>query len=370
MSIGLYIHIPFCKSICSYCDFAKMVASSSLQKSYFDALQKELNHHKDDLAEVNTIYIGGGTPSAADQQDLVCLFQKLHELIDFQQVQEFTIEANPEDIHKDFAKLLYSHGVNRVSLGVQTIDPEALHLLNRRHQKDDVANAIQKLKDAGITNINLDFIYALPFQSIDKFKSDLDFALQSGVTHLSFYSLILEERTLLYHRFEKGELQFPSEDEEVVMQEILLQKTREHSFHRYEVSNFAKEGNESLHNLKYWTLSEYVGVGMAAASQIHSKRYHNFRTIRKYLDAIDKNNDGFEEEEAYEPMSETLLMGLRLTKGIQIQEFVNRFQKSLFDCFPFLQKFIDNGILIHNLGRLYFSEYGMAVSNQVFVQLI
>ena len=206
---GLYIHIPFCKNICLYCDFSKMVASKKMQTEYINSLVKELKHYKQEYKCLETIYIGGGTPSFIGNELLSLLLDNIRKYINLAQIKEFTIEANPNDINKIFVDTLLKYNVDRVSLGVQTTNNDLLSLLKRTHDKEDIVNAIKLLQSSGINNINLDFIYQIPKQTVTDVVSDLRFIKNYNINHISYYSLIIEERTELKYLIDKGLIQIP-----------------------------------------------------------------------------------------------------------------------------------------------------------------
>lgn len=366
---GLYIHIPFCKQICLYCDFCKLVADNDLQNQYIQSLIKEIDYYKSRLQHLETIYIGGGTPSSLSEENLHILFSKIHEITNVKSLQEFTIEANPNDITQEFVKILNEYGVNRISIGVQTIHEEHLKLLKRTHSKADVIQAIQRLRDHSITNINLDFIYSIPGQQIQDIQSDLQFIKQVHVPHISYYSLIIEEKTELHYLISQHKIELNDEDLEADFEDEIHNTMESLGYHRYEISNFSKEHRESLHNLLYWDLEEYLGVGLHSSSQFDNKRFKNTSRISEYIQQADQNNFPRIEEDCNLEM-EYLLMGLRKTQGINVIDFQTRFHTEVFKAFPNLQKHLDNGLLLYNQPWLKFSNKGLDLSNQVYLDIV
>ncbi len=313
---GLYIHIPFCKYICKYCDFCKKYSKSFDNKIYIDSLIKELIMYKEYFENIDSIYIGGGTPTSIDISLLNKLLNFLNENIDMSKVKEFTIEANPDDVDEELTNLLVEKKVNRVSLGVQSLNDEILKEVNREHTKKDVQNAIDILSSK-IDNISIDLMFNLPNQNKEDIKDTFSFLRKNSekIKHVSYYSLILEENTILYNENFKG----IDEDIESDIYK-LIQKNLEDLFYRqYEISNFAKESYESFHNKKYWELKEYIGVGLSASSYINGKRYTTTRSIKDYLENIKKGQFSIIYEEIIdeeEDKKEKIIFGLRTKKGI------------------------------------------------------
>lgn len=362
---SLYIHIPFCKQICTYCDFAKLVGNSSLMLSYTDALVKELDHYAHDLSIIETIHIGGGTPSALPTELLHKIFVKLSHITNLKSLKEFGIEANPNDISDELALLLKKFHVTRLSLGVESSNPLHLKAMNRSHTIDQVGNALSILHQHGFHNINLDFIYAWPKQTMEELKRDLRYALSLKPTHLSFYALILEPKTKLYYDYMNHEVSLTDEDTDASMYEYLLEELPKNGYYQYEISNFSLKGYESKHNLAYWNLDEYLGVGMGAHSQVGEKRFHNSSTINDYLNNVERNNCGFESYDPCDLFQETFIMGLRKVEGVNISSITNRFLINPFIQYPKLLKNIEEKLLVIENDYLKLTQKGMLLLNYV-----
>ncbi len=316
---SLYIHIPFCDEICSYCDFAKVFTYTFSHEKYLDELIKEIDEEKIPDNSLNTIYIGGGTPSSLSRDELELLLSYLHKR--FPDVEEFTMEANPESLTSDKIDILSEYHVNRVSLGAQSVNPEILSSLNRHHDMTDIERCVNDLKRHGITNINLDFIYGHEEMTDKDIDDDIDFAFSLSPTHLSFYSLQIEEGTLLYNQKKKSQ----DEDQLRITYDHILKRLEDNGYHRYEVSNFAKPGFESKHNLTYWHDEEYYAAGLSASGYVNRTRFTNTRSMNHYLmgnrnpnmETIDERNEEFE----------FLMLNLRLVNGFSLSEFHSRFKK-------------------------------------------
>jgi oxygen-independent coproporphyrinogen III oxidase len=342
---SLYLHIPFCKAICTYCDFPKLVAAGNLQPRYTAALIGEFLYYRNRYDNLQTLYIGGGTPSSLPFPELEKLLDTIASVIDVASLKEYTIEANPNDVTDYFAFIIAKYGVNRVSLGVQTSDETKLKNLGRTHQNADVYAAMKNLRHHGITNINCDFIYALPGQTMAALAKDVDFAIALQPTHLSFYSLILEPKTKLFYDVTHQKTILLDEELEAEMTEWLMQTLPERGFHRYETSNYAVEGKTSLHNLAYWRTLPYLGIGMGAHSQIDGRRFHNHKTIRAYLDSVAIHQNGIVSEDAIDLPLETVFLGLRTVEGIALEAYRERFGVSLFQKYPLIEHHLHDGLL-------------------------
>lgn len=366
---ALYIHIPFCKNICIYCDFAKMVASKNLKSKYIEALVEELDFYSDKYHDLETIYIGGGTPSILDLDSLRKILNQIKSLIDMKKIKEFTIEANPNDITLEFINILKEFNVNRISIGIQTTNNEALTLLKRTHNDLDIEKAINLLKNNNFYNINLDFIYSIPNQTLKDIEKDLEFIEQHDIPHISYYSLIIEDNTELKHLIAKSKIKAIDDDLAYEFSSYIRNRLIKLGYNHYETSNYAKSQYESKHNLIYWELKEYLGVGLKASSQYDNKRYKNIDGINLYIENAQKKIFNRIEED-FNPELEFLLMGLRKIKGISLSEFSERFNQEVFSVYPQLNKHLKNGLLIKEKDRLYFSEKGIDLANQVYLDLI
>lgn len=321
MISSLYLHIPFCDSICSYCDFSKVLTGSFSQKDYISSLIQEIDSLNIEDHSLKTIYLGGGTPSALDEDSLTKLLSYLDHR--FFPVFEFTLEANPESLTPSKIQILKTYHVNRVSLGVQTINPNLLKLLNRKHSIDDVRKCITLLRRNGIQNINLDFIYGIPGSTFKDIDDDLSFVIETKPTHVSFYSLQIEEGTLFHVR----NIQ-PLDDSLLRDQYDRINVfLKQNGYDRYEVSNFSKKGYQSMHNRTYWKDEEYYACGVSASGYIQNRRYTNTRSITNYL----KGKRIMEEETLSEKEQEFefLMLNLRLQEGFSIQTFNERFHKDI-----------------------------------------
>lgn len=357
---SLYIHIPFCKSICSYCDFAKMFYNEPIVLSYLEELSNEVNnYYKQDRLE--TIYIGGGTPSILNKKELNKLFSITNEL-NMKPNYEFTIEANITDINEDFLKLCKNNKVNRLSIGIETINDKFYKLLNRENNIEDIKNKILLAKKY-FSNINIDLMYAFPNETMEDLKCDLDFFKSLDVEHISIYSLIIEENTKLYIDGIKP----ISEELDREMYYYIIDYLENIGYKHYEISNFSKEGLESRHNLNYWNNLNYYGFGLGASGYIENTRYTNTRGITSYL----KGNYKIYEEklDKNKMMEEELICGLRKMKGISKKTFKEKFSIDIRDVFN-IDDLINKGLLIEEDNYIYIPKDKLYVSNNILLNFI
>lgn len=361
MAKSLYVHIPFCNEICAYCDFTKLLYKKEWVDQYLSTLFFEIDQYKID--KVKTLYIGGGTPTSLDINQLESLLKYLNKYID--EESEFSFEVNVESISLDKIKLLKKYGVNRVSIGVESSIPSYLKLMNRKHNFEQVKQAIALFKENGISNINVDLIYALPNQSEEELMIDLSALLSLDVPHISTYSLILEANT----KFSLMGIKEASQDIQARFYEIILSKLRSEGYERYEVSNFAKNKMYSKHNLTYWKNEEYYGVGLGASGYLNKIRYRNTKNLKKYL-----NKEFVEEKEEVNLSSEIeyfFITNLRLEKGFSISNFNKLFNVDFLSKY---NKSIDK-LLSLDLVEIkddYFktTDKGMLLLDSVLVELI
>lgn len=366
---GLYIHIPFCKRICLYCDFCKMVAPKSMQRDYISALIQELHLYKNRYQHLQTIYIGGGTPSSLSLEVLELLLIELSKAVKIASIKEFTIEANVSDINEDFIKLIKSYGVNRLSIGIQSSNNQLLELIKRDHTRNDIFRVHALLIKHGLNNYNFDFIHSIPNQTEEDILNDLEVMKELKPPHISYYSLIIEERTELKHLLDKGLLKPIDEDTDYEYSILVRKQLQQMGYKNYETSNYCIEGYESNHNLLYWNLDEYIGIGLSSASQYDNRRMKNVTRISKYLEQASISKFQPVEEE-FNPESEFVILGLRKSEGISLPEFRNRFKQDLMNLFPVIDKHINNGLLKLENNRLFFSEKGKDLANQVYIDII
>ena len=309
MPKNAYIHIPFCKSKCNYCSFTSF-ETTDLIKDYLLALTKEIQHYYNG-EKLNTLYLGGGTPSLMNAEQV----KSIVDMFDFEDDAEITIETNPNDVTENFLKRIFSAGVNRLSMGVQTFDDDILKIIGRRHTSWEALNALDIAKNVGFKNVSIDFIYGLPNQTMDKFKSDIGKAVTLPIKHISFYGLKIDEGCKFALNMPKN---LPDSDMQADMYEFLCEFLPKNDFEHYEISNFSQKGFNSRHNLNYWNNNSYYGFGVSAHGFDGEKRYSNKCNLKEYL----KNS--IEHESAVvlskqEKLEEEIFLGFRKASGINVE---------------------------------------------------
>lgn len=327
---GVYVHIPFCVQKCKYCDFASYTGDYELMHTYTTAVRREAAPYC--RMEADTVYIGGGTPTALE---IGCLDEILYMARsnfrladDF----EFTVEANPGTVTEEKAELLRRYGVNRISLGAQSFIDSELTTLGRIHTADDTAATFEMLRSYGFDNISLDLMYALPGQTMETLSKSVDRVLSLKPEHISCYGLKIEEGTPFCNMLHRGEIAEKDEDEYADMYEYIVSSLANNGYERYELSNFARNGRISRHNTKYWTGEEYLGLGLGASSYIDGRRFTKCSDFESYFKGFSLEEDVVLTEE--EKMSEFVILGLRMVqKGISLSEFKARFGREFYDVF-------------------------------------
>ena len=349
---SLYIHIPFCNKICDYCDFTKLQYFRNFAIKYLEALKEELESYK--IKDLKTIYVGGGTPTALEDD----LFEQLLEIIDpyTEGVIEYTFEANPESLSLDKIKMLKAHRVNRISLGVQTTDDKILKMINRDHSFEQVKEAVKNLKDVGIDNINVDLILGLPHTSEKILKKDIGNVLSLGVKHVSCYGLTVNPHTVLFNKGFKE----PEGDVLRAFYDIVEQELIKDGFVHYEVSNWAKPGYQSEHNLTYWRNEQYYGCGLGASGYIGETRYKNTVNLSQYLDRVFVNEKELVSEK--DKRTYQIMLNLRTIEGLDIS-FVRDKENEI-------ESLINSGLLVKKDNRLIPTYQGMMVLDQIILKLM
>lgn len=368
-----YIHIPFCQHICHYCDFNKVLLANQPVDQYLDYLEKEMQQVllRTPFEELDTIFVGGGTPTALSMNQTEKLLAIIESnLKPFGSNYEYTFEANPGDLPKEKLQLLKSGGVNRLSFGIQTFDDGLLKKIGRSHTKRDAIEAIEDAKKVGFANISGDFIYALPEQTIQDVKETLHIAMLLELQHMSAYSLIVEPKTVFYNLMKRGKLHLPSEDHEASMYEYIMQEMEKNQYHQYEISNFAKLGYESRHNITYWNNESYYGFGAGAHSYVSGQRIQNAGPLKQYFTLIDKTGYPYHEMHdvtKQEKMEEEMFLGLRKTEGVSKSVFKQKFQVTMHEKFnKQIQMNKQRGYIEETEDTVRLTKLGTLLGNEVF----
>lgn len=373
--LELYIHIPFCVKKCNYCDFVSAPADGLQQSRYISALLNEISA-KGIYAKnmtVRSVFIGGGTPSLLDGDYISIIMETVKEHYELAPGAEITIEANPGTLTRQKLDTYLESGINRISIGLQSVNDENLKLLGRIHNFDDFTKCFETAYSEGFENINVDMIYALPDQSLEEWKSELELVSSLPVTHISAYSLILEEGTPLYKH--RSQLNFPSDDETAGMYKATAEILEKYGIFRYEISNYAKNGYECRHNIGYWRRIPYLGFGLAAASYFEDERWTNTDSLNEYSSYYEEEKRGLHPEEISrdilrlsrdDKMSEFMILGLRLTEGVSTAGFENEFGCNIYEVFgERIDKHLKIGSLIKEGNILKIPYKYLFVSNSI-----
>lgn len=370
---GLYIHIPFCASRCIYCGFYSTTLSS-LTTEYIDAVCKEMQLRKQYISEpVGSVYLGGGTPSQLSIEQLKKLFDNADRIWGISHAKEITLECNPDDITKTYASYLSILPINRISLGVQTFSDKRLGFLCRRHNTQQVYDAVSLLREAGFNNISIDLMFGFPDETIEEWEEDIRQALLLNVEHISAYSLMYEEGTPLFKMLQQGKVTELDDKISQDMYELLTKRLKEAGYEHYEISNFAKPSFRSQHNSSYWKSIPYIGIGAAAHSYNRISRQWNVADIRKYIHDIQKGECFWESEQLdlRTQYNDLITTALRTSEGISLESVDNLFGENykqyLLDC---AEKNIARHLLTLKDGRLQLTPKGIFVSNDVMSDLI
>lgn len=370
--ISLYIHIPFCKQKCLYCDFPSYSGKEKMMDKYINALNKEILRKAKEY-RINSIFIGGGTPSYLNGSNLESLLATINKL-NLKEDLEFTVECNPGTLDRIKLAIMKKHKVNRISMGLQSTKDHILKQIGRIHNYGEFKNNFLLARDSGFNNINVDLMFGLPNQSVEDWKESLEEVAKLKPEHISAYSLIIEEGTPFYNLYEQDKLILPNEELERSMYLVTKEILNKYNYHQYEISNYAKDGKECFHNKVYWTCDEYLGLGVSASSFINQERIKNIDSIEEYIKKID--NDESVAEEVYvnninDNMEEFIFMGLRMIEGIEISEFSRRFNKNLYEVYgEVIEKNIKKELLIISSGKLFLSSKGIEISNYVMSDFI
>lgn len=378
MTTGVYIHIPFCHQICNYCDFNKVFFKNQPVDEYIESLGKEMalavSKNPAAYKKIQTIFLGGGTPTALSAEQLERLLTLIQTHIPMKHVIEFSTEANPDELTIEKLRVLKAFGINRLSLGVQSFDTELLKKLGRTHAPEQVIETIRQAKEVGFTNISIDLMYGLPGQTMEQWQNTLNQAFALDLPHYSAYSLIVEPKTIFFNLMNKGKLPLPGEDSEAAMYALLMKEMEKRGLHQYEISNFGRTDFESKHNLIYWDNDEYAGFGAGASGYVSSTRYTNHGPLKKYMDCIEAGELPIHHEHDVtekEKIEEELFLGLRKTAGINKQHFYERYGKQVHDVFEKqINSLTEAGLLIEDEQAIYLSHQGKFVGNEVFQEFL
>jgi len=367
---GLYVHIPFCESKCRYCAFYSEVTGHWSTLSVVSVIIHEIKGY--DLRTVDTVYVGGGSPSCLPREELYSIIEFVSGRCS--EIKEFTVEINPGQVDRQFLRDLFDLKVNRLSIGAQSFDDAELKFLGRRHGSVETERAFEIARLAGFTNISLDLIFAIPGSTIKMFAGSLDKAISLGCEHISAYSLSIEPSTPFGKAYNSGQLIKVDEDSDRAMYEMAIDQLGGAGITQYEISNFAKPGFECVHNLGCWANDPYIGVGPAASSYYQGLRFSNVADIAAYVSGINGGesvNADSHRPDVKEIACETAVLNLRRTKGIVLKEYKSRTGFDLFEIFgQVIEKYVEKGMLVNDetAGRVYLSRNSLPVADSVICQ--
>lgn len=371
--LGLYIHIPFCNNVCPYCDFHKMVASDDLKEKYIKALIKESKIKNISKYDLSTLYIGGGTPSSLKMDLLEMLFSSLNEVINLEKLEEFTFECNPEDICNDLLNLLKKYHVSRLSIGIQTLNKNLQKEIKRVFDEEKLSTMVELVKTFGFTNYSFDLMYGFVKQTTLDIKLDIDKLVSYNPTHISIYSLIVEDHTIFGKLKQDGLVLEVSDDEQANQYLFIIDYLEKLGYYQYETSNFAKPGFKSKHNLIYWNHEDYLCLGTGASSFIDDVRSVTTTHIHEYIDSLKNNKLSFVESELldFEDVTdEFVMMALRKNEGVDTKVFEELFGVDIFEYYPNINYLLDNNIIEQRGKFLAIKKEFRYVANSVIVKFI
>ena len=374
--LALYIHIPFCVRKCEYCDFLSWSAGEEEREQYVEALLLEIESYREFAKgyRVSTVFIGGGTPSVLLPKQMERILQKVYEVFELEKRPEITIEINPGTVNEEKLQCYKENGVNRLSMGLQSVNNEKLRLLGRIHTYQDFVGSYELARKVGFDNISLDLISSIPGQTLQDWKKELETAVAQKPEHISVYQLIIEEGTPFYEKYVEHPELLPDEE---TSREIYLwtgKFLKEAGYEQYEISNYTKPGKESRHNLKYWERGDYLGLGLGAASMVRNIRMSNTKDMKTYLERCTQPKTMREDVQFLEEprqMEEFMFLGLRKTRGVSKKEFRRTFGREMNMVYEkALHKCLENGMLLEHKDRIFLSEEGTLLSNMVLSEFL
>ena len=377
MGLGIYIHIPFCRKKCYYCDFPSFAGYETLMEPYGTALSMEIEEKSlllEQLGPADTVYIGGGTPTALPLGVLARLIGKLRRTVPIKSDAEITIEANPGTVDEEYLHALLECGVNRLSMGVQSFNDTILRAIGRIHTAEQAVRAVEMAKSAGFKNLSLDLMYGLPGQGLEDLKISVETAMELAPQHISIYGLQVEDGTLFARQQEKGELKLPVDDIVEAMYDYMTEYLPDRGYVRYEISNFALTGYESRHNMGYWTDVPYLGMGAAAHSYMGDSRWNNVSSVEKYIKSVETGLPYRENEELLDretEMEEFCFLALRMSAGIDKRAFQRKFDCPIGSVYnEAIEKMKARKLLEETEDHIRLTSLGMKFGNVVFREFV
>lgn len=374
--LGLYIHVPFCAQKCYYCDFNSYKINSNQKKEYLINIEREIKFYKGEFKDkcFDTVFFGGGTPSILTVDELKELVNNINENFNIKKDAEITIECNPGTINREKLEAMKKMGINRLSIGLQATQNYHLKSIGRIHTYEEFEKNYYDALDIGFKNINIDLMYALPNQKTQEWKDTLDKIINLNPSHISAYSLILEEGTKLYDMYQNKEFELLDEDTDINMYNYTIDTLKRHGYNQYEISNYSKEDLECKHNIIYWKCDNYLGLGPGASGFIGDTRYSNIEDICEYNKCIMQNIRPVSEEielTKKDKIEEFIFMGLRMNEGINIDVFKERFDTNFYDIYQeVMDKLIKRELVRFDGKNISLTQKGREISNSVFIEFL
>jgi len=374
--LGVYLHIPYCLHKCGYCDFNSHPENREESEIYVSALLSEIDHYAPQMAgkQVTTVFFGGGTPTILSPINLDKVLGQVKSLFNLSSDCEITIEANPATIKQETLTQIRSSGFNRISIGVQSFDAEELKLLERVHDEEEIHITIDRARLAGFDNLSIDLMFGLPDQSSEKWKLHLQQALEKKPDHISAYNLTIEPATSFFKLHERGHLTLPSEETQLQMFQLTIETLQSAGYEQYEISNYARAGYESRHNLNYWDNGEYLGLGAGASSYLNTERFKNTNLPSRYIREVLTAGSAVASKETLTPlhaMGETIMLGLRRLKGIAIEDFEKRFQVSFKKVYgKVTDSLLNDELITLNQNHIALSRKGLYLADSVILKFL
>lgn len=374
--LGLYIHVPFCVKKCNYCDFNSYKIDEKSKKLYLNNLKKEMEIYKGELEDkqIDSIFLGGGTPSILNSQEIKEIFYNIRKKFKIRIDAEITMECNPGTLNLEKLKIMKEIGINRISIGLQATQNYHLKAIGRIHTYEEFVKNYQQAIDVGFENINIDLMYCLPNQNIDEWKETLEKVTKLDPSHISAYSLILEEGTELYNMYERKEFKVIDEDTDINLYNYTIDYLKSKGYNQYEISNYAKEGYECKHNILYWKCKNYLGLGPGASGYVNNIRYNNVESIQEYNELLSGDKKPILSKELLsdqDKIEEKIFMGLRMNEGIKFDDFKNEFnidfRKKYNKQLAILR---ERQLILEDKSGIKLTQKGREISNSIFIEFI
>ncbi|MEJ8554306.1 radical SAM family heme chaperone HemW [Tepidibacter sp. Z1-5] len=376
MEKGLYVHVPFCIKKCNYCDFNSFKLNPQDKKDYIEGIITEMQLYSKQLNEnyFSTVFIGGGTPSILENQELKLLIDNIHDNFNIADDAEISIEANPGTLTKEKLETLYLAGVNRLSMGLQSSNQKHLESLGRIHSYEEFKKNFEIARKIGFENINVDLMFSLPNQTFDEWKQTLKDVVKLNPTHISAYSLIIEDETVFGRLYDEGKLELLDEELYLKMYYYTRDYLKENGYNQYEISNYAKNKKSCKHNILYWKCAQYLGLGPGSHSYLNQKRYSNYKDIKTYCEKLRNSElpiEHIEKLDKQDMMEEKIIMGLRMNEGIDLEKFNEGFEVDFMKIYKNeVEALKNNGLVKLENSKMCLTNKGIDISNKVFIEFL